>query len=233
MKIGIIAAIEDEIKTLKNILYPYQKKKISSFKIYKGKFKEINIILIKSGIGKVCASMSTMLLINLYKPDLIINNGSSGSLHQSLHVGDIIFPKKICYYDVNLTNFGYDLGQVPCFPKNFVINSNIYNIFKKIFYKFKFNFFNGLLISGDSFVRDCSYVKKLKKLFPSAIAVEMESAAIAQVCYKFNVPFIAIKSISDFSDNSATKNFKKNISIASNKSSKAVKIVLENVINLK
>lgn len=101
--------------------------------------------------------------------------------------------------------------------------------FKTILVQHKLKFNTGLIVSGDSFIRKNSSIKKLHNKFPTAIAVEMESAAIAQVCYKFKIPLIVVKSISDLSDNNATLNFKKNISVASFQSSKLVKIILENI----
>jgi len=232
MKIGIIGAIKKEVEILQNIIYPYTEQKISNFKIYTGKFKKNNIFLIKSGIGKVSASIATMILINSYQPDIIINSGSAGSLHASLNIGDIIIPDKTCYYDVNLINFGYSLGQVPKYPQKFIINRKIYNFFEKKTSEYQLKFTSGLIISGDSFIRDDSSIKNFKNQFSSAIAVEMESAAIAQVCYQFSIPLIVVKSISDLSNSDATFNFKKNISIASFQSSKFVKIILENLINM-
>ncbi|MCU4137009.1 5'-methylthioadenosine/adenosylhomocysteine nucleosidase [Buchnera aphidicola (Sitobion miscanthi)] len=232
MKIGIIGAINQEIKTLKKIIHPYIKNNISNIKLYQGKFKKNIIFLIKSGIGKVAASMSTMTLINLYQPDIIINSGSAGSLNSLLKIGDIIIPEKTCYYDVDLINFGYALGQVPKYPEKFIINDKIYNFCKKNTSKYELKCTKGLIVSGDSFIRKNSRIKSLKNKFPHAIAVEMESAAIAQVCYTFNIPLIVIKSISDLSDNTATFNFKKNISIASFQSAKFVKIILENLNNM-
>lgn len=232
MKIGIIGAIHQETEILKTIINPYIEKKISNFKIYMGNFKNNDIFLIKSGIGKVSASIATMILINACRPDLIINSGSSGSLNSSLKIGDIIVPEKTCYYDVDLTNFGYTLGQVPKYPKEFIINNKIYNFCKKNAFKYELKFIKGLLISGDSFIRKNSRIKILKDQFPFAIAVEMESAAIAQICYKFDIPLIVIKSISDLSNNHATYNFKENISIASFQCSKFVKIILENLISI-
>ncbi|AEO08568.1 5'-methylthioadenosine nucleosidase [Buchnera aphidicola str. Ak (Acyrthosiphon kondoi)] len=231
MNIGIISAISKETKTLKKIIHPYVKKTISNFKIYERRFKKNNIFLIQSGIGKVSASISTMILINLYQPDIIINSGSAGSLNSLLKIGDIIIPEYTCYYDVDLTNFGYAQGQIPKYPKKFIINKKIHEFCKKNALKYQLKFTKGLIISGDSFIRDNAHIKILKVQFPSAIAVEMESAAIAQVCYKFNIPLIVIKSISDSSDNNATFNFKKNISIASFQFSKFVKIILEDLIN--
>ncbi|WP_284443364.1 5'-methylthioadenosine/adenosylhomocysteine nucleosidase [Buchnera aphidicola] len=232
MKIGIIGAISQETEVLKKIIHPYVEKIIANYKIYIGKFKKNDIFLIKSGIGKVSASIATMVLVNLCQIDIIINSGSAGSLNSKLKIGDIIIPEKTCYYDVDLTNFGYFQGQIPKYPKKFIINKKIYNFCKKNSYKYELKFIKGLIISGDSFIRENSRIKILKKIFPSAIAVEMESTAIAQVCYKFNTPLIVIKSISDASDNNATFNFKKNISIASCQLSEFVKIILENLINI-
>ncbi|QCI17409.1 5'-methylthioadenosine/adenosylhomocysteine nucleosidase [Buchnera aphidicola (Aphis helianthi)] len=228
MNIGIIGAIDQEIKTFKTIINYKEIQNIGQFQIYIGTFKKNNIFLIKSGIGKVSASIASMILIKFFKPDIIINSGSAGSLHSQLKIGDIIIPNYLCYYDVNLTNFGYSRGQIPQYPKKFKINKNLYNIFISTAKNFKFQFMTGLLITGDSFVSEKKIIKKLKVQFSSAIGVEMESTAIAQVCYQFHIPLIVIKSVSDLSDETATLNFKKNISIASLKSSNLVKLVLEN-----
>lgn len=228
MKIGIVGALEEEISIIKEIIYNQKIKKNGTFKIYQGEIKNKKIFLIKSGIGKVCASIATTMLIHLYKINIIINIGSAGALKNYLQIGDIIIPKKICYYDVNLTNFGYSKGQVPKHPKKFNIDKNLYNIFKKILLKFNLRYSKGLIVTGDSFIRG-EISKKIKYQFSSAIGVDMESAAIAQVCYHFKIPYIIIKSISDLSDNNATLNFKKNISTASFQSSKLAKLILENI----
>lgn len=153
--------------------------------------------------------MASTILINLYQPKFIINSGSAGSLNASLKIGDIIIPKKICYHDVNLTNFGYSRGQIPQYPKKFKTDKNLNNLLKIISIQFKLKFSTGLLVTGDTFVRGDSFIEKIKYHFSSAIAVEMESAAIAQVCHQFKIPFIVVKSISDLSDSKATKNFEK------------------------
>ncbi|QFQ32940.1 5'-methylthioadenosine/adenosylhomocysteine nucleosidase [Buchnera aphidicola (Aphis fabae)] len=227
MNIGIIGALDQEVKMFKKIINCKQIKNIGQFKIYIGTFKKNNIFLIRSGIGKVSASIASMILINLFKPNIIINSGSAGSLYPKLQIGDIIIPNELCYYDVNLINFGYSRGQIPQYPKKFKINKNLYHIVIEIAMKFKYQFNTGLLLTGDSFIRGENLINKLKFQFSSAIAVEMESTAIAQVCYQFHIPLIVIKSISDLSDKQATLNFKKNISIASSQSASLVKLILE------
>ena len=105
----------------------------------------------------------------------------------------------------------------------------LYKIVIETATKFKFKFFKGLILTGDSFISDQNFIEKLKFQFSSAIAVEMESTAIAQICYKFHIPLIVIKSISDASDKQATLNFKKNISMASLQSFNLVTKILENM----
>lgn len=230
MKIGIIGAISEEIKIIQKIISQRIIQNIEDYKINIGKFKKHDIFIIKSGIGKVSSSTATTTLIHLHKPHIIINVGSAGSLNKFLKIGDLIIPKKICYYDVDLRSFGYTLGQIPKYPKKFIIKKKIHAFLVKIATKFNFQFTTELLITGDSFIQKELHIKKLKNNFPSAVAVEMESAAIAQVCYKFNIPLIVIKSISDLSNNSATLDFKKNIPIASFQSCKLVQLILENII---
>jgi adenosylhomocysteine nucleosidase len=232
MKIGIIGAMRQEIKIIKNIIKPYQIKHIINSKIYIGIFKTHEIFLTQSGIGKVSAAIACMTLTYLFKIDFIINSGSAGGLMKTLEIGDLIVPKKICYYDVNLKNFGYALGQIPTYPKFFRVNKILFNFFKEVSKQFQLPFYTGIIVSGDSFVRKKIYIDQLKHHFSSAVAVDMESAAIGQVCYKLNIPFIVIKSISDASDDNATVNFKKNIDIASLQSSNFVKIILEKIIKI-
>ncbi|QCI19123.1 5'-methylthioadenosine/adenosylhomocysteine nucleosidase [Buchnera aphidicola] len=229
MKIGIIGALDQEIKEFTKIIKYKKIKNIGQFKIFIGKFKKNNIFLIKSGIGKVSASIACMILINSFKPNIIINTGSAGSLDSRLKIGNIIIPNYLCYYDVNLINFGYSMGQVPQYPKKFKINKNVYDFTISTSMKFKFKFTTGLIITGDSFINGKQLANQLKSQFSNAIGVEMESTAIAQVCYQFHIPLIVVKSISDLSDKKATINFKKNISIASLQSFKLVKLILENI----
>ncbi|QCI20358.1 5'-methylthioadenosine/adenosylhomocysteine nucleosidase [Buchnera aphidicola (Brachycaudus cardui)] len=229
MKIGIIGAVETEVKMLRQIMHTYKEKKYNNYTIYIGYIKKNIIFLITSGIGKVSASISTIILINLFHPDIIINSGSAGSLNASLQIGDIIIPEQTSYYDVDLTNFGYAIGQIPTYPKKFLINRKILSLLKTQETTNKLQFMTGLIVSGDSFIRGSFLIEKIKNNFPSAIAVDMESTSIAQVCHQFNIPLVIVKSISDSSDDNATINFKKNLSIASSRSAEFVKIILGNL----
>ncbi len=219
--IGIIIAIHEEskkfIKKIKHKKYEFIKNK----KIILGYVNKKKIIFIQSGIGKVFSSISTTLIIQKYKIKHIINIGTSGSLKKKINYQDLIICNKIRYHDVNITKFGYKLGQIPKTPEYYETNKLI---IKKIKTKIKKNkFYIGELITGDKFI---SKYKNIKKKFPKAINVDMEGAAIAQTCFFFKIQLICIKIISDKSNQKSKKDFYKNINIISNKINKILHLII-------
>ncbi|BAC24582.1 pfs [Wigglesworthia glossinidia endosymbiont of Glossina brevipalpis] len=199
IKIGIIGALSREIQIIISKLKNYSIKKDKIFTLHMGTINFSKIAIIKSGIGKVLSSINTLHLIKLFNPDLIINIGISGSLRKELLIGDIIISKKICYHDVDLTYFGYKIGQIPKNPKYYYSPYPLVKILENISDLIGLNFKSGLIISGDSFIhcKEKNNLLKIKKFFPHAYAVDMESSSIAQVCNIFCIPFISIRSISD------------------------------------
>ncbi len=218
--IGIIIAMYKEaqkfIKKIKNKKYKFIKKK----KIILGYINKKKIVFIKSGIGKVFSSIATTILIQKFKINYIINIGTSGALKKNISYQDIIIANKIRYHDVNITKFGYKLGQIPKTPEYY--KTKIPKI-KKINKYYKYPIYIGELISGDKFINK---YQKIKKKFPKAISVDMESAAIAQTCFNFNIPLICIKIISDKSNKTSKKDFCKNIYKTSIKINKILHLII-------
>ncbi|ANF16995.1 hypothetical protein XW81_00970 [Buchnera aphidicola (Schlechtendalia chinensis)] len=224
---GIIGALNQEIAILHKKIQFHKKEIIFGKKFYIGKLNNINIILVKSNVGKVASSMSCTILLSVYKIDLIINVGTAGSLQEDLKPGHIILPNSTCYYDVDLTAFGYNLGKMQNLPQSFLTDKKMLKLAETCILKFSLSYKKNLIISGDTFINKKTFHQNLKKYFPKAIAVDMESTAIAQVCYQFKKPFLIIKVISDNSDRHASKNFKENIHSASKKYSKVLKNLLK------
>ncbi len=219
--IGIIIAMHKEskkfIKKIKNKKYKFIKNK----KIILGYINKKKIIFIKSGIGKVFSSIATTLIIKKFKIKYIINIGTSGSLKKKINYQDLIICNKIRYHDVNITKFGYKLGQIPKTPKYFKTKKSIIKKIKKKIQKYKT--YIGELISGDKFINK---YKNIKKKFPNALNVDMEGAAIAQTCFFFKIPLICIKIISDKSNKNSQKNFYKYINNISNKINKILHLII-------
>ena len=170
MKIAIIAAMDKEVKLLKTL-------------------ESANVSVFKSGIGKVAAAVAAAQIISEYHPDLIINSGIAGGLDDSLNIGDTGCAEIVCYHDV-WCGEPNAYGQVQGFPLFYKSDTNITALIDAKIKK-------GLIISGDKFITAPEELAMLKNKFPEALAVDMESAAIAQTAFMLNTPFVSLRLISD------------------------------------
>lgn len=196
MKIGIIGAMELEISTLRSALQNLKITKIHSFTFYEGEIHARQVVVLLSGIGKVSASVSTTLLIEHFKPDVIINTGTAGGLGAT-SVHDIILATQVRHHDVDVTAFGYEIGQQAQMPPAYFPNQKYFDLAQSVAQKRSNQLHCGLVVSGDSFISDPVVLRQIQTKFPQAMAVEMEAAAIAQTCHLLNVPFVMLRAISD------------------------------------
>lgn len=196
MKIGIIGAMEVEVKLLREALQDRQDFQIHNYTFHTGKIGNHEVIVLLSGIGKVSASVATTLMIERYQPDLLINTGTAGGLKDA-KVYDIILAEEVRHHDVDVTAFGYEIGQQAKMPPAYFSDENW---LKKAFehcQKFTKQLKVGQVVSGDSFISDENRRQWIEEKFPKALAVEMEASAIAQTCYIMNTPFLMLRAISD------------------------------------
>nr|WP_281350659.1 5'-methylthioadenosine/S-adenosylhomocysteine nucleosidase [Metabacillus lacus] len=198
VKVAIIGAMEEEVTILREKLENRNQEVIAHSEFTTGQYKGIEVILLKSGIGKVNAAISTTLLLDRYKPDYVINTGSAGGFHQSLNVGDVVISTNVVHHDVDVTAFGYAYGQVPGLPAAYKPAEELVKIAASQAEEISgIQVVKGLIATGDSFMSDPERVDFVRTKFQDLYAVEMEAAAIAQVCHQFDVPFVVIRSLSD------------------------------------
>ncbi|MDP0057703.1 5'-methylthioadenosine/S-adenosylhomocysteine nucleosidase [Glaesserella parasuis] len=228
MKIGIIGAMAQEVEILLSYMAEPKLTEIAGCKIYEGKINNTDIALLQSGIGKTAAAMGTALLLQLTKPEMVINTGSAGGLDANLNVGDIVISTEVRHHDVDVTAFGYEKGQLPANPAAFMANEQLAQIAIKETEKAGFNAVSGLICSGDLFVNGNDMIARIRNDFPSVKAVEMEAASIAQVCYAFQVPFVVVRAISDVADKESHLSFDEFLPLAAEKSSEIVLAMLNN-----
>lgn len=225
--IGIIGAMQPEIDILKKDMSIKDTTKIAGIEYYSGELYGKNVVLVESGIGKVNASIVTTLLIQQFNATLVINTGVAGSLSNKLDITDIVVGNSMVHHDVDATNFGYDYGQVPGMPLHYEADKNAVSIAVKALEEYgDVNFHKGLIVSGDSFVDDDKRKSFILSEFSDALAVDMESAPIAQVCHRLEVPCLIMRSMSDKADNSADMNYEEFLLKACIHSSNTVKLVL-------
>ena len=190
-KIAIIVAMQSEFELVSNILENAEAREIEGAKALVGELSGKQIILLKSGIGKVNAAMQVTSLIAEMHPDYIINSGVAGGIGEGMHQGDIVVGTECCYHDVWCGEGAW--GQVQGFPLKFPASSELVNAMKSVNSQLVF----GLICTGDQFISDLATLQGIKRNFPDGKAVDMESAAIAQVCYAKQVPFMSLRIVSD------------------------------------
>ncbi|OOF56631.1 5'-methylthioadenosine/adenosylhomocysteine nucleosidase [Rodentibacter genomosp. 2] len=222
MKIGIVGAMAQEVEILKGLMTDKIETRVASTVIFEGKINGKSVALLQSGIGKVAAAIGTTALLQLAKPDIVINTGSAGGVAKGLKVGDIVISDETRYHDVDVTVFGYEKGQLPANPAAFLSDEKLADLAQKTAEAQGQSVKRGLICSGDSFINSEDKIAEIKADFPHVTAVEMEATAIAQVCYAFNVPFVVVRAISDSGDGEASLSFEEFLPLAAKQSSALV-----------
>lgn len=208
MKIAIIGAMEEEVTLLREKITGKEQEVIAGCEYTTGEMEGVEVVLLRSGIGKVNAALSTAVLLEKYKPDYVINTGSAGGLNPDLNVGDVVISTEVRHHDVDVTVFGYEYGQVPQLPAAFLADSQLLKIAENCANEISnIQVVRGLIATGDSFMNDPVRVDYINKKFKNLQAVEMEAAAIAQVSYQFGVPFVVIRSLSDIAGKESNISF--------------------------
>ena len=185
------------------------------------------MVLLQSGIGKVNAAVSTTLLLSKFAPSKVINIGSAGGYALSLNVGDVVISDQVCHHDVDVTVFGYSMGQVPGMPATYAADDALITEAKAAVARLDLVKAEvGLIGTGDSFMQDPVRVEKVRADFPALLAVEMEAAAVAQVCVKFETPFVVVRALSDIAGKESSQSFEEFLVVAAKNSSAMVREML-------
>lgn len=195
--IAIVCAMENEISFYKTKLENIITTTIFNQEFLTGEIGKNKIVLTKCGIGKVNSSVITSILIQNFKPKLVINTGIAGGINP-LVTEDIFVANNFIYGDFDLEVFGYSKGQVPGMNQYFSSSSKYVTAFKKYLTETSVAFKEGLVVTQDSFITS---LNQLKGIESNIIATDMEGASMAHTCEIFNVPFLSIRIISDVIDN--------------------------------
>lgn len=223
LKIGIIGAMDEEVELLIQTLEGRQEHTIAGYSLYTGLFHGVEVVLLKSGIGKVNAAIGTTLMLQTFQPTCVINTGSAGGFAAGLDVGDVVISDEVRHHDVDVTVFGYEYGQVPGLPAAFMPDTFLADIAQRCIARMDgIKTVKGLIATGDSFMNSPERVAQARKNFPTMKAVEMEAAAIAQTCYQFDIPFIVIRALSDIAGKESNLSFDQFLLVAAKHSAEMV-----------
>ncbi|MEE3481219.1 MAG: 5'-methylthioadenosine/adenosylhomocysteine nucleosidase [Lachnospiraceae bacterium] len=209
MKIGIIGAMNVEVKTLKAKLEGAQKSTFTGMEFCEGKIGNTDVVIVMSGVGKVNAGCCTQILADRFNVDAVINTGVAGSLDNEINIGDIVVSTDAIYHDVDAQVFGYKPGEVPqlgtaSFPADEKLRQAAVSAVKEA--APDVSVFEGRIASGDQFISKREKKDWIRDTF-QAMCCEMEGAAIAQASYINHIPFVIIRAISDKADESVTESY--------------------------
>lgn len=228
INVGIILAMQEELDEILNIMKEIKQKEIYNIIFYEGKINKSKVIVVKCGVGKVNAARTTQILIDKFNIEYVINLGSAGALDSNLNIGDIVIAEKLVQHDFDITAFNHEKGYITGVGDYIQCDNKLINQFKNISDTLKnkdYKVITGTIASGDIF---CTEVKMKEKIYSkfNAKCVEMEGAAIAQVCYLDNIPFIVVRSISDSPNGNNAIVFDEFVKLAS----KRCAIILEKLL---
>ncbi|ODN43576.1 5'-methylthioadenosine/adenosylhomocysteine nucleosidase [Piscirickettsia litoralis] len=217
MTIAVLVAMEEEVQLLKE--YTTGKThEINNFLFHEANIHGESAIVVQTKIGKVNAAMATTLLIERFKPSLIINTGTAGGFHDGLNIGDIIIADKVLHNDVDVTGFGYAYGQIPGLPTHFEPDAQAKILAEQTCQQADLTHYIGTIATGDSFLSTPFLIDRAKTNINNLYAGEMEAAAVGQVCFHANVPALFIRAVSDIAGtDDQEKDFSANIQTASKK----------------
>lgn len=226
MRIAILAAMDKELNLLLSIMPGHEIIEIEGIRYYKGEIAGKEIIAGKCGIGKVNSALNTYRLIQSVKPDLVINSGVAGGASSKIRIGDVLIADKIAYHDV-WCGPGTVYGAADGYPQYLIPSSEIVDKCRVSESEAVF----GLICSGDKFISEAEEVKEIRSRFPDVLAVDMESASIAQTCELCKVPFIIVRVMSDTpGEGDNISQYKDFWGVAPQKTFSCVERIIENVL---
>ena len=208
-RIGIIGAMDLEVEHLKGEMQISRIVDKAGMEFYTGTLKGVDVVIVRSGIGKVNAGLCAQILADVFQVTHIINTGVAGSLNAKLDIGDILISRDALYHDVDVRIFGYQLGEVPqmgCreFKADKAMIEAAVSSCKEVNPDIHVEV--GRILSGDQFISSKAKKETLIADFQGD-CTEMEGAAIAHSAYLNKIPFVIIRAISDKADDSAEMDY--------------------------
>lgn len=207
---GVICAMNLEVEGIIALMENVQEVSCDGATFFKGDLGNTEIVAVECGVGKVNAAICTRMMIDMFKPDSIINSGVAGALSTEVSVGDVVIATSAVQHDYDTTGLGEPRGMITCSGENIINFPADEDLSLKLYEAAKnlpdTKVFRGVIATGDEFVHATERRLAIGEAF-SALACEMEGGAIAQVCYRAKTPFCILRSISDDLTNNTSMSF--------------------------
>jgi len=223
-RIGIIGAMNEEVEKFRQTMVIEESRSVAGISFFVGEFEGRPVVVCQCGVGKVNAAMCTQILIDRFAVDQVIFTGVAGALVPTLDIGDIVISTDCIQHDMDVRALGFARGMIPFMDQSiFIADPGLVELAYRAAQETADGqqVIRGRILSGDQFVADLDTVSSLY-LELSGACVEMEGAAVAQVCTLNGVPFVIIRSMSDRADKSADVNFREFVCMAAERSYRIV-----------
>ena len=226
--IGIIGAMQTEVELLISKIEDAKIRNISGIDFVSGKISQRDVVVAKCGIGKVFAALCAQTMILEYGVEVLINTGVGGAISCELDIGDVAVSDFVVQHDMDTTALGDPIGLISGINViHFPASDSMYTELSKSADALGINNRVGTIASGDQFIASAEKKKFIKDNF-SAIACEMEGAAIGHVCYVNETPFAVVRAISDSADDSSSMDYGEFLALAAERSFGVVSKFVEN-----
>ncbi|MEO8154269.1 MAG: 5'-methylthioadenosine/adenosylhomocysteine nucleosidase [Rhizobacter sp.] len=213
-KVAIVGAMHDELRALLAHMPDEAPVMRAGREFWIGHLEGREVVVVLSRIGKVAAATTASVLLTEFDVDRIVFTGTAGGLGDGVQVGDVVVADALLQHDMDASPL-FPRHEVPLYGLDrFAADVAMSNALASAAHAAlgalgagEARVHRGLLISGDRFVSERSENNALRARLPDALAVEMEGAALAQVCHDFGVPFAVVRTVSDRADDTAHVDF--------------------------
>lgn len=226
MTVGIISAMAEEIQLYRDTCTVQRRRQRAGLQIHEARFEGHALRFVKAGVGKVNAALCTQLLLDQYDVDLIVCTGSAGALHEDLEIGDVVVAEDCVQHDVLVEFLGLPRGQIP------FSNLRFFSTARSLVERARevqipgHTVRTGRVCTGDTFIQDEAARDQIRRELEGD-CVEMEGAAVGQVCTVNDVPFLLVRAISDRADGTSDVDFQAFLQEAAESSAQIVLHLLE------
>lgn len=231
--IGIIGAMEIEVKNLVSTMENPNKTETANLVFYTGKLSGKDVTVVQSGVGKINAALCAQILCREFKCDCVVNTGIAGAMAEGLGIFDFVVSTAAVHHDVDVKIFGYEFGHVPGLPvRDFPADEKLIAAVERAFAASEtckdHKLVKGLVASGDQFISSGEKKNFIKSNF-NAACCEMEGASIAHACYLNKTPFVIVRCMSDMADDAATSTYTFNEETAAGESTELMMNLIKEI----
>jgi adenosylhomocysteine nucleosidase len=226
MPIAVVSAMDEEIQLYLDTCTVEQTDEVAGFTVYTARYGGHDVRLVKCGVGKTHAAMCTQILIDRYDASPVVCTGTAGAAALDLDIGDIVVARDCVHHDVDVRFLGIPRGQIPFTDLRFFETDPDLRAQAREVALADHTVRVGRVMTGDAFVQDAAYLETLRDELEGD-CVEMEGAAVGQVCALNDVPYLVVRAISDRADGSSEIDFQEFLHDAARSSAQIVLHLLD------